>query len=185
MAWDAEPKAINEMYTRKAVMKFNRMACNECQPGEFITLFFAILDGHTQTLTYCSCGHEPTVLIRNDTCMDLKEGGLVLGVDPQAEYRVATLALKPKDGLLFYTDGLIDAVNFDGDIWSRECMLNAARKGMKCTAEHAVGNILRYRRRFVGLARQLDDTSLIVIKVKSDVATPAAPGDCVEPLAEQ
>ena len=28
-----------------------------------------------------------------------------------------------------------------------------------------VENILRYRRRFVGLARQIDDTSIVVVKV--------------------
>jgi len=44
-------------------------------------------------------------------------------------------------------------------------MLEAARKFTSEPAEQMVKNILGYRRRFVGLAEQIDDTSIIVVKV--------------------
>jgi len=66
--------------------------------------------------------------------------------------------------LLFYTDGLIDAANFDGEFWGRERMLKTAKKFTAGSAQQMVKNILRYRRRFVGLARQIDDTSVVVVK---------------------
>jgi serine phosphatase RsbU (regulator of sigma subunit) len=77
---------------------------------------------------------------------------------------------------VFYTDGLIDAANFDGQLWGRESMLEAAKKFTSGTAEQMVKNILGYRRRFVGLAEQIDDTSIVVVnideklKVKSEKA---------------
>ena len=67
--------------------------------------------------------------------------------------------------MLFYTDGLFDAANFDGEFWGRERMLETAKKFTDDSAEQMVKNILMYRRRFVGLARQIDDTSIIVVKV--------------------
>ena len=153
-------RAIQEI-----VNKLNKMACRECGEGEFVTLFYAIIDAKEDIITYCNCGHEPTALIRNGEITELEVGGFVLGVDPQAEYEIETLQLKDGDCLLFYTDGLIDAANFDGQLWGREKLLQTAKKFAAGSAEHMVKNILGRRRRFVGLASQCDDTSLVVVKV--------------------
>ncbi|MBA7648616.1 hypothetical protein ES703_56404 [subsurface metagenome] len=146
--------------------KLNKMVCSECSDGEFITFFYAIIDAERETITYCNCGHEPTVLIRDGQTVELEKGGLVLGVDPQAEYEIETVELRDGDCLLFYTDGLIDAASFDGELWGRERMLEAAKKFIAGSAEQMIKNMLGYRRRFVGLARQIDDTSIVVVKTE-------------------
>jgi serine phosphatase RsbU (regulator of sigma subunit) len=109
------------------------------------------------------------MLIREGQVTELQKGGLVLGVDPQAEYEIETVVLKDGDCLLFYTDGLIDAANFDGDFWGKERLLDTAKMFTEGSAEQFVKNILGYRRRFVGLASQRDDTSIIGIKVGKPV----------------
>ncbi len=144
--------------------KLNEMACKECSTGEFITLFYAVIDTADDTITYCNCGHEPTVLLRDGSARDLNTGGLVLGVTPEAEYEIETVPLEQNDVLLFYTDGLIDAANFDGDLWGRTALLQTTESYAKCTSDQMVRNVLTYRRRFVGLARQLDDTSIVVVR---------------------
>jgi len=156
---------ITAKRTRNAIEKFNKIACNECRDGEFITLFYASIDAEERTITYCNCGHEPTVLMRDGRAIDLAMGGLVLGVDEKAKYEIETVKLKDHDRLLFYTDGLTDAVNFDDELWGRENLLKAAKKVATGTAEQMIKRILGYRRRFVGLARQADDTSMILVKV--------------------
>ena len=147
------------------VKKINRMACAECTGGEFVTLFYAAIDVQRMNITYCSCGHEPAVLIRNGEIIELDKGGLVLGVDPHADYEIGNIELKDKDCLMFYTDGLIDAADFEGCFWGRERLLETALKFNSSSAEQLAKNILTYRRRFVGLARQVDDTSIVVVKV--------------------
>ncbi len=149
----------------KIIGRLNKMACGECKDGEFVALFYAILDVKEKTITYCNCGHEPAVLIRDGQITYLDKGGFVLGVETQAEYEIETLDLRDGDCLLFYTDGLTDATNFEGELWGREKMLETAKKFTADPAEQMVKNILAYRRRFVGLARQVDDTSIIVIKM--------------------
>jgi len=149
----------------KIIHKLNKMACSECKDGEFVALFYAVLDVKEETVTYCNCGHEPAVLIRAGKIVELDKGGFVLGVEAQDEYEFETLMLRDGDCLLFYTDGLIDAANFDGEFWGRERMLETAKQFASLGAEQMVKNILVYRRRFVGLASQVDDTSIIVIKV--------------------
>ncbi len=159
----------DEDVIKYVIDKLNEMACRECRGGEFITLFYVVIDVKDMTVTYCSCGHEPTVLIRDGVVTDLEKGGLVLGVDEHAEYEIGTVGLKNGDCLLFYTDGLIDAANFDGEFWGRESLLELAKKFADGSAEQIVNNILGHRRRFVGLASQYDDTSIIVIKVRPTV----------------
>ena len=150
---------------RPTIDRLNRMACRETTPGEFVSLFYALMDVRQMKMTYCNCGHEPTLLIRKGRINELNKGGLVLGVDHDTEYEVGSVKLQEADTLLFFTDGLTDAVNFQGDLWGRERMLEAARKFSNESAAVMMHNILGYRRRFVGLSRQVDDTSIVVIKV--------------------
>jgi len=154
---------------RGIIDKLNKMTCRECTGGEFITFFYAVIDTKERTITYCNCGHEPTVLIRAGQTVDLEKGGLVLGVDNKAEYEIETINLKDDDCLLFYTDGLIDAANFDGDLWGKENLLKTAKEFNSGSAEQMIKNILLYRRRFVGLASQLDDISVVLVKVNKEL----------------
>ncbi len=147
------------------INKLNSTACRECQLGEFVTLFYGIFDVEEGTLTYCNCGHEPTILIRSGKFAELDKGGLVLGIEKDAEYEVGKIRLNKNDSFIFYTDGLIDAANFDGELWGRERLLALMKELKDLRAELMIKSLLGYRRRFVGLARQIDDTSLIIVKV--------------------
>jgi sigma-B regulation protein RsbU (phosphoserine phosphatase) len=147
------------------IQRLNRMICGESMNGEFITFFYAVLDVEKGTITYCNCGHEPTVLIRDRQIIELSKGGLVLGVDYQASYEIETVELKDGDGLIFYTDGLIDAFNFDEESWGIDNLYQTAKKFSGGSAEQIIQSVMTYRRRFVGLANQIDDTSIIVTKV--------------------
>jgi sigma-B regulation protein RsbU (phosphoserine phosphatase) len=147
------------------INKLNHMACRECRSGEFITLFYAIIDVKQRALTYCNCGHEPTILLRDNKIIDLDKGGLVLGVSPDAEYTIDNIELKQSDSLLFYTDGLIDTANFEGEFWSRESLVEIL-EGLKAdSAAQIINHVLGHRRRFAGLSRQIDDTSIIAVKL--------------------
>lgn len=159
---DIKDEALN---IPEFIKKLNRMMCIECTNGEFVTFFYAVIDSYEKTIIYCNCGHEPAVLLRNDYTIDLSKGGMVLGVDPNYEYEIDALTLEADDCLLFYTDGLIDAANFDGDMWGKTNLIKTTKHFCMLTAELMSKNILSYRRRFVGLAEQVDDTSFIVLKV--------------------
>ncbi|MCI0499285.1 MAG: SpoIIE family protein phosphatase [Planctomycetales bacterium] len=153
------------------IHKLNRVVCNECRNGEFITLFVARIDIEDNTLTYCSCGHEPALLLRGNDITELDEGGLVLGIMPDACYTTRTVPFEQGGVLLMYTDGLIDAMNFDGQNWGKDRLLAALKQCPRCTADQLIGSLLGYRRRFVGLANQTDDTSIVAIRRNNRVNT--------------
>ena len=150
---------------REIITKLNKAACSECRDGEFITFFYAVINIRDMTISYCSCGHEPTLLIRSGKIKSLEKGGMVLGVLENSEYEIGTIRLEDDDKLLFYTDGLIDAVNFDGKLWGIDRLYSTVKKFADEKPGNMLRNILRYRRRFVGLARQTDDTSIVAVKI--------------------
>jgi len=158
-----ESVAINSI-----IDKLNRNACAECRDGEFVTLFFAVINITKKTMTYCNCGHEPTILIRDGKFRELNEGGLVLGIESEANYINETIRLKENDRLVFYTDGLIDAANFQNELWGKQRLLANLKKFAGYSARRTIENLLGYRRRFVGLAKQSDDTSLVIVDVNKD-----------------
>ncbi|MBN1787724.1 MAG: SpoIIE family protein phosphatase [Sedimentisphaerales bacterium] len=147
------------------IQKLNTSSCGECRDGEFITFLYAIINTKEQTITYCNCGHEPALLWRDEKIRELKKGGLVLGVMKDTEYEIETIKLHEDDRILFYTDGLIDAINFDEKMWGITNLTNAFKQYAPQSANKIVNNILAQRRRFIGLAHQTDDTSIVVIRV--------------------
>ncbi|MBU2597071.1 MAG: SpoIIE family protein phosphatase [Planctomycetes bacterium] len=147
------------------IRKLNSTACDECRDGEFITFFYAIINIKEMTMTYCNCGHEPALLWRGGKIRELKKGGLVLGVTKDTEYEIGKIEIKDDDRFLFYTDGLIDAVNFDEKIWGVNNLYKIFRQCAEGTAREIVNGILAWRRRFIGLAHQTDDTSIVVVRV--------------------
>jgi len=148
------------------------MSLRECRDGEFITMFMCHIDVKAMKMTYCNCGHEPALHIRGDKITELDSGGLVLGIMEEAEHKAETIALEDGDTILLYTDGLIDAMNFDNELWGKERMLEAVAECLSCPADQLVRNILGYRRRFVGLTRQIDDTSIVAVRLDINANRP-------------
>jgi len=158
-------RACAEMVDSAAELatKINRMFCHDAEHGEFATLFCGILapDGR---LIYCNCGHEPPVLFRGDKIIELTEGGMVIGLEPETNYQQQQIALKTGDMLIMYTDGLADAVNFQRESFGRDRIIEAARSSRHLNSEQTAKNILWLMRKFTGLTRRFDDTALIVLK---------------------
>jgi len=99
---------------REVLGHVNRVLAQELDPDHFVTAFLGVYAPASGTLVYSSAGHEPGLLVRRDGKVEmLSEGGLLLGVFPDATYGHAMVNLAPGDRLLLYTDGLSDA----GDPW--------------------------------------------------------------------
>jgi phosphoserine phosphatase RsbU/P len=165
------------------VGKLNAAACRECRDGEFVTLFLAVIDTRSRTVTYCNCGHEPALLVRDRKVVELSTGGLVLGVMEEAQYQTESLEFRLGDCLFLYTDGLIDAMNFDKQLWGRDRLMEVLVKYPNATAHCLIHTILGHRRRHVGLAQQVDDTSIVAIRFPAGTPTERPPQCPQEVLA--
>jgi phosphoserine phosphatase RsbU/P len=94
--------------------RVNSVVCENIVSHRFITCFYALLDSHNRTISYVNAGHCPPMLIRDSLCLRLKEGGPVLGVFPDGNYRQGQIELQSGDCLVLFTDGITEARNTSG-----------------------------------------------------------------------
>ena len=155
-----------DVYDLDEVMdRVNTALCRDTKDTEFATVFYGTLDPHTMRLTYCSAGHEPTYLLRAGRFQELAVGGMVLGVDPRQVYHKGLVDLKPGDVLVAYSDGVSDAVNFDGERFGRDRIRAAIAEAAEGSARHVVNHVLWQVRRFVGLNNFPDDMTIVAARV--------------------
>ena len=156
----------NVYYLYEVVKRINLMLCRDSKPGEFVTLFYGVLDAHNLRFTYCNAGHPPGLVLRDGTLIELGSDNMVLGVESDEDYRQAVIQLRPGDVLLLYTDGLPDARNFRGEAFGRQRIGEAFQRGGE-TAEAVAQNVLWEMRKFVGMSKTTDDVTMIVVKVNN------------------
>ncbi|HWL93625.1 MAG TPA: SpoIIE family protein phosphatase [Phycisphaerae bacterium] len=154
----------------EAVKEVNLRLWEDSVLSEFVTAYFGLLSADGRRLRYCNAGHEPLLLLRSGEIMTLDKGGLVLGLDPNAEYEFAEESLEPGDLLVLVTDGVIEAMNYDGDAYGRERFHSSIRLHGAMAPDMPVEMIAKQLlwdvRRFVGLAKLTDDITLVVVRVK-------------------
>lgn len=159
----------NVFYLYEVMHRLNLMVYRDTNPAEFVSLFYGVYDAHNRKLTYCNAGHLPPLLLRDGKVVELEKSNLVLGVDPGEQYEQAVVDLQPKDGLLLYTDGLNEGMNFNREMFGRQRVIDSfARFGAQAPGQPEVvaQNMLWELRKFAGMAKRSDDVTMIVACVK-------------------
>ncbi len=145
----------------------NYIAITHENANMFATLFFGILDPDTGTLYYVNGGHEPPVILDKDGRMikRLPPTGPAVGLFPDAAYRVEQLELNPGDFLVGFTDGIADAHNEQGELYSEERLL----KYMQVPWTSMFSMVFELKNELHNFAqeeRQFDDITLISLRRK-------------------
>lgn len=151
---------------RELIRQVNRSICRDTLANEFVTLFYGELDPSSLRLRYCNAGHNPPILLRKDGQFEeLSAGGTIVGAFEDATFTVADVRLQQGDLLLFYTDGLVDSMNFRDERYE----IGRVRENLRRFAEQPVaqilGNIRWEVRKFTGLTPRVDDLTMVALKV--------------------
>ncbi|AFY74705.1 HAMP domain-containing protein,histidine kinase [Synechococcus sp. PCC 7502] len=143
----------------------NRELCvdnNECQ---FVTLFCGVLDLHSGRFIYASAGHDAPLLIKNQqvTCLDLDTGS-PLGLYEDAIFTQSECLLESNDLILLYTDGITEAMNSKGEIFTDERLIETIKFHLPSNPTRTIRTVQHFCDRFVGEAPQSDDMTLLVLQ---------------------
>jgi serine phosphatase RsbU (regulator of sigma subunit) len=132
---DARFCLLSEKDAEKAVGRLNALLLPLCrQTDRFVTLTLAVLDPGTQTVTLVNAGHLTPLAYRaaDGTVEDAHArgaAGLPLGVQDDAAYTARAIRLGPGDGLVLFTDGVLDATDHAGISFHPERVRTVLRKG--------------------------------------------------------
>ncbi len=99
-------------HLKELVHNLNKVVCDAAKDERFITAVFAVLDPKSNELMTVSAGHNPTFLLRNNQVIEELWGGIPLGMMPTPlSNQISKSHLKKGESVLFYTDGLTEALN--------------------------------------------------------------------------
>jgi serine phosphatase RsbU (regulator of sigma subunit) len=161
---------IRNEFTMRAVMrKVNSLLHESTERDKFVTLFYGVLDWKNRSLSFSNAGHNPPLLLRADGRVQyLLEGGVALGVLPDARYEERPVALHPGDVLLLYTDGVSEAESPTGGQFGTERLERCLKRLAEGTAHEILKGVVDEVTAYAGEHGVSDDLTLVVVKVRSE-----------------
>jgi phosphoserine phosphatase RsbU/P len=144
----------------EVLAKLNELLVNDFPAGKFVTLVYAILDPAARTVTFANAGHLLPLLINEDGEHFLDtERGLPLGLGCGG-YSETQIALSAGSKLIFYSDGITEAVNAKDEEYGLERLAeHVARPG--ASAPSVIDDV----RSFVNGSALRDDASVVFVGV--------------------
>lgn len=103
----------------------NNHMCANMVEGRFVTYLLAVIDLNTNEMTLLNAGHmSPMILQPGGTIEEFDEEsiGLPIGVMEDYPYEVVRRVIEPGETIVFFTDGVDEAMNPDGDLYTLERM---------------------------------------------------------------
>lgn len=144
----------------------NEIIMRDASTDLFVTAVFAVLDPARCALTYTSAGHSPTLLVRADdqTVEWLHGRGIALGVEPIIELEERAVALRSGDVLVFYTDGVSEAMNADYELFGVDRLRAAVERARHLSAQGVLDSVMTAVQAFGGRHEQVDDLTMVVVR---------------------
>lgn len=146
----------------EVLTRLNELLVNDFPAGKFVTLVYAVLDPAARTVTFANAGHlRPLLIDHNGEHFLDTERGLPLGLGC-GDYSETQIALSEGSKLIFYSDGITEAVNTGDEEY-----------GLGRLAQHAAGSaasalsLVDDVRSFVNGSALRDDASVVFVGVVS------------------
>lgn len=133
----------------------------------FVTLLCGVVDLRTGELVYSNAGHNPPVILRADGSVEKLDlpPGLVLGVMEGVEYRTKRIRLDSGDSILAITDGVTEAMDPDGRIFTEQKLLEIAGGLTALHPEEQTRRVMDAVKQHAGEAPASDDITILSLKM--------------------
>ncbi|UCE04911.1 MAG: SpoIIE family protein phosphatase, partial [bacterium] len=144
----------------------NSVLLERSRQGMFVTLIFMVLDTQSGKLTITNGGHLPPLLYQKqvNSCTAINNSsGIPLGIFSNVEFTEQVIQLRPGDQILLYTDGVTEAKNVRGKMFSRKRLENIFANPWH-HPQVLIEEIVKQIQKFSKNISQHDDITLVAIK---------------------
>jgi serine phosphatase RsbU (regulator of sigma subunit) len=134
-------------------------------PEDFATVFLAVWTPATRTLSYVSAGHEPALLLTNDSvAVLLSSTGPMMGIDPAMAWETQSVQIEPGESLACWTDGITEARGTTDEQFGRDCLISLVEHGVGAGPREVADEVERAVREH-GLDRPMaDDCTFVAVR---------------------
>ncbi|WP_067724668.1 PP2C family protein-serine/threonine phosphatase [Oceanobacillus damuensis] len=138
--------------------------------GSFVTLFCADWDPEERKLTFANAGHNSPLIVNANK--DIREfpkvKGVMLGGLPNQEYPEETITMTEGDIAFFYTDGIVEAQNCNGEMYRIERLMDVLADSSSCEVTEVEDIVVNSIEAFVNGVPQRDDITMVLLKIEAD-----------------
>jgi sigma-B regulation protein RsbU (phosphoserine phosphatase) len=141
--------------------------------AQFVSLIYAVWDDKNRTLVVANSGLPRPIYVHAGKNHVIEATGLPLGLFDDANYDEFRFKMKPGDMFVFFSDGILDARNRQGELFGRGRVERIVEQCAGNTAESVVESLFQAVAEHSAGVEAFDDETVVVIKVKDSAA--AAP----------
>jgi sigma-B regulation protein RsbU (phosphoserine phosphatase) len=161
-------KLADETDLAATVDDLNALISRNLSESRFITAMFGLLDPAARKLTYVNAGHLPPYLIQENASADAVKvpSGFPIGVVENARYEARELVFPDTPStLLLYTDGVTEAMNEQGELFTDERLAALLRANLSQPPRELVTRVRRSIKQFTRSHPQTDDITLVALRL--------------------
>jgi serine phosphatase RsbU (regulator of sigma subunit) len=148
----------------------NARLYRDVKKGMFVALLYAVLDPKEKSLTLSNAGQVQPILCSPEkpeaAYIDTEGDRFPLGIIKECHYQETRISLKQGDILVFYTDGMVEAVNDKGELYGFERFMESIEEGRALSADELLEKLVNDISLYVGKVEQHDDLTAVVVKVE-------------------
>lgn len=159
-------KSMSGRLPAGVLKRANTLIYKDTRSRLFLTAFYATLDLRTGWLAYASAGHNWPMLLRAESgqVCDLAAQGTIMGAFEQIELEEKEIDVSAGDILVFYTDGVTEAMNAQLELFGEERLRRVIAAHKTASAQQMLDAIVNEIAKFTGDTPQADDVTIFVIK---------------------
>jgi serine phosphatase RsbU (regulator of sigma subunit)/predicted ester cyclase len=162
-------RALDSPSPGEVLAQVNETLVARIPSNMFVTCFYAILNPKSGHLVYANAGHDLPYLQHGGEAKELRARGMPLGLMPASSYEEKEIVLDAGQSVLFYSDGLVEAHDPEGQMFSfpRLRVLVAEHTEEGALEEYLLEELYS----FVGEGwEQEDDITLITLRYSSSLS---------------
>lgn len=154
------------------IKKLNYLLMKDLRPGKFVTMVYSILDLNSHALKVVNAGHLPLLVWRDKTkkIEQFNPEGIGLGLTNGKVFynnlQEGTLKLNYNDIVIYYTDGITEAMNSEKEEYGEERFFKAIKDTPKFDIHEFKKLLLKDLWDFIGEEPLSDDLTMVVLKMK-------------------
>lgn len=160
----------DELTVGESMTRANRRLKKDIKSGMFVALLYVVLDGQEKSLNLCSAGQTQPVHLSVQTgeasLVQTEGDTFPLGILDEADYKETKLQLEAGDKVVFYTDGIVEAMNQKEEMFGFERLMEVTKESRSMSADAILKEIINSVNEFAGGAAQHDDLTVIVVSVE-------------------
>ncbi len=150
----------------ESLLDVNKALCSNNDSNMFVTMFIGIMNIHTGDLQFINAGHDSPLLAGANQEFTALSGprNMILGIHAANTYTIGNAQLKPGDSLVLYTDGVTEAEDQMGQLYSLDRVKRLLSASDRSQSKLIVANLLQDIDLHVKSNYQSDDITVLALQ---------------------